>query len=161
VNFTTMDEQEQWRFFYEIFDTSFPRLGPGDDASTLKALDILLTLGSQGERVSRTEGMRVLDIGCGTGGQTLQLARRVDGTIMALDNHQPYLDELERRARAEGLAKKLRLCLKDMGALGEEDGEFDLVWAEGALFVVGFQAGLEICLRQLLPGGLAAVSELA
>jgi hypothetical protein len=48
-----------------------------------------------------------------------------------------------------------------MRALGEEDGVFDLVWTEGSLFVMGFRAGLEACFARLVPGGLAAVSELA
>jgi cyclopropane fatty-acyl-phospholipid synthase-like methyltransferase len=160
VNFTIMDEQEQWQLIYEIFDASFPRLGPGDDASTLKALDTLLAFGGQGENASRTQGTRVLDIGCGTGGQTLQLARHLDGTIAALDNHQPFLDELERRAKAEGLGEKIKPRLKDMAALGDEDGVFDLVWAEGSLYILGFKAGLESCFQRLVPGGLAAVSEL-
>ncbi len=156
-----MDEQEQWRLFYEIFDPSFPRLGPGDDASTLRALNSLLDAGRRGTDRPQPARMRVLDIGCGPGAQTLELARHLDGTIVAIDNHQPYLDELERRARAEGLTEKIRPCLKDMHALSEEDGVFDLVWAEGSLFVVGFQAGLEACFARLAPGGLAAVSELA
>ena len=156
-----MDEQEQWRLFYEVFDPSFPRLGPGDDASTLRALNSLLVAGGRGTDRLQPKRMRVLDIGCGTGAQTLQLARHLDGTILAIDNHQPYLDELESRARDEGLAERIRPCLKDMHALSEEDGVFDLVWAEGSLFVMGFQAGLEACFARLLPGGLAAVSELA
>jgi SAM-dependent methyltransferase len=155
-----MDEQEQWQFFYELFDVSFRRLGPGDDASTLKALDILLRSGGQAERVSQTTDMRVLDIGCGTGGQTMQLARHIDGTIVALDNHRPFLDEVRRRAQAEGLGEKIRPCLKDMGALGDDDGVFDLIWAEGSLYVMGFKAGLESCFRRLVPGGSAAISEL-
>lgn len=48
-----------------------------------------------------------------------------------------------------------------MQALGDEDGVFDLVWAEGSLFVMGFEAGLGTCCARLRPGGLAGVSELA
>jgi SAM-dependent methyltransferase len=155
-----MDEQEQWLLLYEIFDPSFLRLGPGDDASILRALDTLLAVGRRGADGARPERMRILDIGCGTGGQTLQLARHVDGAIVAMDNHQPFLDALANRARAEGLADKIQPCLKDMHAIGDEDGVFDLVWAEGSLFVMGFQAGLEACFARLAPGGLAAVSEL-
>jgi len=156
-----MDEQERWHYFYEIFDPSLPRLGPGDDTSTLRALETLLAAEHGGAGAWQEKPIRVLDVGCGTGAQTLQLARHVDGTILAIDNHQPYLDELERRARAEGVAEKIRPCLKDMHTLGEKDGVFDLVWAEGSLFVMGFRAGLEVCLQRLRPGGLAAVSELA
>lgn len=44
----------------------------------------------------------VLDVGAGTGRSTLDLARRgVD--VTALDVEQPFLDELTRRAEAEGL----------------------------------------------------------
>ena len=71
-----MDEQEQMQFFYEIFDASLPRLGPGDDASTRKALDMLLTTRPQ----RKDAKLRILDIGCGNGAQTIQLAKYADGS---------------------------------------------------------------------------------
>ena len=72
-------------FFYEIFDASLPRLGVGDDASTERALSTLLAA------MPRREGpMRVLDVGCGTGPQTICLAQHLDGSILAVDNHQPF-----------------------------------------------------------------------
>jgi cyclopropane fatty-acyl-phospholipid synthase-like methyltransferase len=80
---------------------------------------------------------------------------------VAVDNHQAQLDELESRARAESVAEKIRPCLKDMRSLSEGDGVFDLIWAEGSLFVMGFRDGLEACFARLVHGGLAAVSELA
>jgi len=35
-----------------------------------------------------------VDIGCGPGMQTLELARISGGRIVAVDNHQPFLDVL-------------------------------------------------------------------
>lgn len=148
------------QFFYEIFDASLNRHGPGDSASTLRALRTLLNLREKQRGVTGAGGLRVLDIGCGVGEQTLQLARHVDGTIVAVDNHRPFLDELERRASAEGLLGKISPRLKDMASLDADDGVFDLVWAEGSLFIVGFQQGLRICFDRLVPGGFSAVSEL-
>ncbi len=137
-----MDQQEQWRFFYEIFDASLPRLGPGEDESTLRALRTILA--KRGATRESGGGLRVLDIGCGNGPQSLALARAVEGTIVAVDNHRPFLDELERRARAENLVATIETRLKDMNDLGDEDGLFDLVWAEGSLFITGFREGLRI-----------------
>ena len=156
-----MDEQEHWQFFYEIFDASLPRLGAGDDASTRKALDMLLSAKLQRKDASAPTKLRILDIGCGNGAQTIQLARYADGAITAVDNHQPFLDELQRRAEAEGLSGKIELCLRDMRALEMEPGTFDLVWAEGSLFIMGFREGLEACHDLLTPSGLLAASELS
>jgi SAM-dependent methyltransferase len=142
-------------FFYEIFDPSLPRLNPGDDATTLRALDLLRPAGQAALRFKR-----ILDLGCGLGGQTLTLARHTQGPIVALDNHQAYLDELRRRAQAAGLAGRIQTVRKDMRTLTADDGPFDLIWSEGALFVVGFGEGLTVCRSLLTPGGGLAASEL-
>jgi cyclopropane fatty-acyl-phospholipid synthase-like methyltransferase len=159
----TMDQQEQTQFFYEIFDPSLPRLGPGDDASTRKALNALLSAKLRRTDASDSTRMRILDIGCGNGAQTIQLAKHADGVITAVDNHQPFLDELQRRAEAEGLSQNIRLCLRDMRALEMEmeKGAFDLIWSEGSLFIMGFREGLQAFRDLLTPGGLLAASELS
>jgi SAM-dependent methyltransferase len=155
-----MDSNEQMEFFHEIFDPSFPRLGPGDEASTIKALNLLRSAGFPPGRKALLRAARILDLGCGNGGQTVTLARHTEGPILALDNHQPYLDELQRRAAAAGLSTRIRTSLRDMHSLEKSDGPFDLIWSEGALFVMGFRAGLAACHTLLAPGGGLAVSEL-
>lgn len=46
-----------------------------------------------------------------------------------------------------------------MRALPFADGEFDLLWSEGAVYVMGFDAGLAAWRRLLRPGGYLVVSE--
>ncbi len=156
-----MDMQGQMDFIHEIFPASLPRLGAGDDASTKKALALLLDKGSSPRNDLRSRKLRVLDIGCGNGRQTIQLAREIEGTILAVDNHRPYLDELQRRAEAAGVADKIQTRLKDMHGLGAEEGEFDLAWCEGAIFIMGFEAGLAAWRSLLGAEGLLAVSDMA
>lgn len=143
--------------FYEIYEPSLPRLGPGEDKLTREMLD--LALGKLPKDSPRPP--RILDLGCGNGAQTMVLARHTDGVILALDNHRPFLDELERRAREAGLSHKVETRLADMGDSGLAPGSFDLIFSEGALFVVGVARGLAICRDLLVPGGVLAFSELA
>ena len=51
---------------------------------------------------------RILDIGCGPGMQTIELAKLSDGHIDALDNHQPFLGQLDLKIKKEGLTKKIK-----------------------------------------------------
>jgi len=155
-----LDPRETDVFLHEIFDPSLPRLGPGDEDSTLRALEILFPAGLPAKSGRGTSKLRILDIGCGNGSQTLVLAKNLEGEILAVDNHQPYLDELNSRARAAGVSGKIRARRMDMRDLRTEKGPFDLIWSEGALYVMGFREGLKVCHGLLAPGGSLAVSEL-
>ena len=158
----TMNEKEQWEIFYEIFDASLPRLGPGDDVSTKKALDTLLSYQSpQGDVFPKSAKLRILHLGCGNGGPTIQLAKHAPGTIIAVDNHEPFLAELRRRAEVAGVSGKIQVHLGDMKNLEFDEDAFNLIWSESAIFVMGFGEGLALCRRLLAPHGLLAVSELA
>jgi len=70
-----------WSTFYEIYE-ALPRQGPGDRARTQRALEVLPPL---------IEVHRILDIGCGSGAQTLDLARATEARIVAVDNHPPFI----------------------------------------------------------------------
>jgi SAM-dependent methyltransferase len=155
-----MESDKLPEFFYEIFDASLPRLGAGNEASTLKALEMLRAAGPQHKNTAARCATRILDIGCGNGTQTLVLARHTDGSILAVDNHQPFLDELQRRAEAAGVSGRIQVSLRDMRSLNASDGPFDLIWSEGALFVMGFREGLAACCSLLAPGGGLAASEM-
>ena len=155
-----MDQSELTLYFYDIFDASLPRLGPGDDLSTQKAIDLLRAAKPKRMNSPGPFGLKILDLGCGNGAQTIQLAKHLDGTIVAVDNHEQYLTELRRRAVAEGVSDKIRTCLSDMRDFTMGEGFFDLIWSEGALFVMGFQEGLAACRKLLAPDGLMAASEL-
>jgi ubiquinone/menaquinone biosynthesis C-methylase UbiE len=101
----------------------------------------------------------ILDIGCGSGAQTMELARLTSGKITALDNHQPFLDKLMDQARSEGVAGRITTLNKSMLAMEFEQNTFDLIWSEGALYFMGFRNGLEKCRQLLKTKGYLAVTE--
>ena len=152
----TMNHDKMMNAIHEIFDPALPRLAPGDDAVTRRALDLLFN-GGLGRLSS---DFRVLDVGCGNGSQTLCLARELGCRVTALDNHQPYLDELQRRAQAEELSHLIQLLCADMNTLGDGEGEYDLVWAEGSAFVMGISQALRAWRTQLVPGGALGFTDL-
>src|SRR4051812_41157183 len=59
------------------------------------------------ERAAVAPGSRVLDVGCGSGDTTREIARRVGpaGAVTGLDISGPLLDLARARAREEGLAQ--------------------------------------------------------
>ena len=144
-----MTQDRMTTLFFEMFD-GLPRQGPGDAASTLRAL--ALVPGIEPET-------RVLDIGCGTGLQTRVLARNSPARVVAVDNHPPFVDVLNREAQRLGIADRLDARVGDMRRLDFAPGSFDLVWCEGAIYVMGFEAGLREWRRLLVPGGHMAVTE--
>jgi SAM-dependent methyltransferase len=144
-----MADDRTTTLFFELM-SGLPRQGPGDAESTLRALALVPALGPRS---------RVLDVGCGTGLQTLALARSTPARFEAVDNHPPFVEALNRQARALGLADRLSARVGDMRRLELEPGSFDLVWSEGAIYVMGFEAGLRAWRPLLAPAGHVAVTE--
>jgi len=136
--------------FWEIHN-DLPREGPGDNESTRRAYLMLEQL---------PKNPRILDIGCGPGMQTIELAKLSNGQIDALDNHQPFLDQLEKNIKIEGLTGKIKLVKGDMFRLPYDNNTFDLIWSEGAIFVIGFEKGLQVFKPLLTDKGYLVVSEL-
>ncbi len=69
-----------------------PRQGPGDDASSQRALELCGDLPIAPD---------VLDVGCGPGMQTVLLAQATGGTVTAVDRHEQFL-EVEAQEAADG-----------------------------------------------------------
>jgi len=130
-----------------------PRQGPGSNACTRKAFSMLAGLPPR---------PGILDVGCGSGMQTVELARTCrDARITAVDVHQPFLDDLARRAASAGVGERVATLRASMESLPFPDASFDVLWAEGSIFIMGFRKGLESWRRLLVPGGSICLTEAA
>jgi ubiquinone/menaquinone biosynthesis C-methylase UbiE len=135
--------------FYDIFE-GLPRCGPGDNFSTARAFKMLKNL---------PQKPAILDIGCGPGVQTLELARLSRGNITALDSHQPFMDNLTKKALEMGVINRIKTVNGSMMEIKFPDNSFDLIWAEGSIFIIGFEKGLREWKKFIKPGGYLAVTE--
>lgn len=147
-----MDERTMFSLLVDLHRDG-ARQGPGSEADTLRALDLT--------RLDRSAPLRVADVGCGTGAAALALAGALPhARIVAVDLFPAFLDVLAARARAAGRAGRVQPLAASMAALPFADGSLDLVWSEGAIYNLGFGAGVAAWRPFLRPGGVIAVSEI-
>ncbi len=137
-----------------LMDLHLPaaRQGPGGDAETRLAIALS---GLSGRR-----GLRIADIGCGTGAATITLAKALDAQITAVDFLPGFLAELECRAAAEGVSARITPVAASMEVLTFAPSSLDAIWAEGSIYNIGFENGIRAWRPFLGPGGILAVSEL-
>jgi SAM-dependent methyltransferase len=143
-------DSDDLALLFELFENT-PRQGPGSVATTRRALGLL----PDSLRVER-----VLDLGCGTGGSTLVLAEETGAQVTAVDIHPPFLATLRRVAEERGLADRITTVVADMGDTASLGSGFDLIWAEGSAYSIGFENALRRWRPMLRPGGCLVVTEL-
>ena len=132
-----MEQENKQIFDFDLkmiadFFRELDRQGPGGVEQTLRALEF----------VPDRPGMRIADIGCGTGGQTITIARNRDCTITAVDLLPELLEEFRARIKKAGLENRVTAIQGSMDALPFSPGEFDVIWAEGSIYNIGFERGL-------------------
>jgi len=127
------------------------RKGPGTEAATLAALGRCSPLPPEPV---------VFDFGCGAGAATLTLARALDTKVIGVDVYAPFLEELETRAAAAGLTHKVETQLADFANPAMAPRSVDLLWSEGAIFILGWKEGLQLWAPLVRPGGFLALTEM-
>lgn len=128
------------------------RQGPGGADQTRRAIELS---GLSGRR-----GLKIADVGCGSGASTLVLAAELDARVVAVDFIPEFLAVLRVRAAQAGVAGRIDTVPIAMDALPFEPASLDAIWSEGAINNIGFENGVRQWRRFLKDGGILAVSEL-
>lgn len=128
------------------------RQGPGSKESTLKALSFIENL---------TPHSRIADIGCGTGTQTIHMAQNIPGIITGIDCMPEFIDIFNHTSQMLALQNRLHGVVGTMENLPFKPQELDLIWAEGAIYNIGFEDGINLWRPLLKSGGYIAVTEIS
>ena len=139
-----------WEILLDIHK-DMPRQGSGRDEYTQKAF----------EMIPKIDHPKILDIGCGPGMQTIKLAKLSNGEIIGIDIFQQYLDQLQERINKESLNDRVKALKQSMLDMKFPEESFDIIWAEGSIFVIGFEKGLLDWKKYIKPNGYLAIHEMA
>ena len=100
---------------------------------------------------------RILDVGCGSGVPTIELAKLSKGEVVGLDIDQSLIDELNRKIERESLSNQVETRRCSLFEMDFPDESFDIIWAEGSISVIGLERGLKEWRRLLKPGGFLVI----
>jgi SAM-dependent methyltransferase len=130
-----------------------PRQGPGSTACTKKMFSMLPLL---------PDNPDILDIGCGSGMQTIDLARlNHSARVTALDIYPAFLSDVRTRAEIAGVSDRIIIVQASMDDMPFPPASFDLIWAEGSVFIIGVEQGIKSWKKYLKPGGFLSFTEAA
>ncbi len=102
---------------------------------------------------------RILDVGCGSGVPTLELAQLTNGLITAIDIDTKAISRLEARMQAVGLSSRVKAITCSMFDMGFAAESFDVIWSEGSIHPMGFERGLREWGGFLRKGGFLVVHD--
>ena len=128
------------------------RQGPGSEVTFERALDL------SGIDVEAT--LSIADIGCGTGSATMSLLQHTKANIVAVELLPAFLEKLRTYANEAGVDSRLTTVEADMSDLPFNDGQFDVIWSEGAIYNIGFEEGVKNWKRFLKHNGVLVASEI-
>ncbi len=118
------------------------------------------------ERIANTyvqPGMRVLEIGCGTGTLTAMMAAQ-GATVIGIDASPRMLSEANKKVAARNLKERVTLQQMDAALIGERfpEASFDLIVSTLVLSELSpaeQRYVLEACMKLLAPGGRLLIAD--
>lgn len=148
-NFTTVDGAPDASWFIDFMDAANAQ----PEYRDINA-DLVAALGD-------LAGKTVLEVGCGTGDDSREIAGLVapTGKVVGTDLSATMIDEARRRSAGSDLPIDFRIA--DLAGLDFPDDTFDGAWAKLVLMhCVDIETALDELVRVLRPGGRIAVFDI-
>jgi SAM-dependent methyltransferase len=107
----------------------------------------------------KLECPEILDLGCGSGVPTIELAILSKGHILAVDRDRQALARLRQKTMALELQKHIRTAVADLARYRLKREAFDIIWAEGSVNAIGFEKALTLWRDGLKPNGYLVIHD--
>lgn len=128
------------------------RQGPGGNRETKLAIEL--------SGIKNHSGLKIADIGCGTGASALILAKELQASIIAVDIATEFLDKLHKKAIEHGVSDRIITMTSPMEELPFVENQLDVIWGEGSIYNMGFENGIKYWKNFLKEDGILAISEI-
>lgn len=102
---------------------------------------------------------QILDAGCGSGVSAVELTGWSNGHITCIDIDEKMLEVLRGKIEKYGLGERISIVSGSILDMDFPEHSFDIIWAEGSIYAIGFGKGLIEWGRLLKPGGCMVIHD--
>jgi tocopherol O-methyltransferase len=138
-----------WWLWGEHIHHGFWQNGESVDKAQIRLIEELA------DRTQIRRRAKVLDVGCGLGGSSFWLARKLDCSVLGITISPVQKRLAERRARSFGLSNRVRFAVRDANELDFGTESFDAIWSiECSEHLFEKERFIRNCARVLRSGGM-------
>ncbi|MBD3198163.1 MAG: methyltransferase domain-containing protein [Candidatus Lokiarchaeota archaeon] len=108
--------------------------------------------------IPKIQNPNILDVGCGSGVPTIELAKLSSGHITGIEINREELHKLEKKIKDSDIGNQVKTIYGSLLEYEFPQNYFDIIWAEGVFHIIGFAKSFKKCYEILKKGGFLVLN---